>query len=202
MIFNEDLFNEEIILENSKARLTPLNENDFTELNKIAFDTRIWELGMSNLVNKKDLQNYIGTALDERLAKDSYPFLIFDKRMNCAAGSTRFGSISIPNKRLEIGWTWMHPKHHGTGLNNACKYLMLQFAFEVLKVNRVELKTDVLNQQSRKAILKIGATEEGIFRRHQVTSIGRVRDSVFFSIINTEWESIKNTIFKDLSLTQ
>ncbi len=157
---------------------------------------------MSNLLNDGDLQKYIGIALEERLAKASYPFLIFDKQMNCAAGSTRFGSISIPNKRVEIGWTWTHPKHHGTGLNKACKYLLLQFAFEVLKVNRVELKTDVLNQQSRKAILKIGATEEGIFRRHQVTSTGRIRDSVFFSIINTEWENIKNTIFKDFSLIQ
>ncbi len=162
---------------------------------------RIWELGMSNLVNTEDFQKYIGTALEERLAKASYPFLIFDKQMNCVAGSTRFGSISIPNKRIEIGWTWM-PEHHGTGLNKACKYLLLQFAFEELKVNRVELKTDVLNQQSRKAILKIGAKEEGIFRSHQVTSTGRVRGSVLFSIINTEWENIKNTIFKDFSLVQ
>ncbi len=199
MIFNNDLFKEEIILENQIARLTPLMESDFAELNKIAYDPRLWELGMSNLLNDGDLQKYIGIALEERLAKASYPFLIFDKQMNCAAGSTRFGSISIPNKRVEIGWTWTHPKHHGTGLNKACKYLLLQFAFEVLKVNRVELKTDVLNQQSRKAILKIGATEEGIFRKYQITSTGRVRDSVFFSIINTEWENIKNKIFKELS---
>ena len=154
---------------------------------------------MSNLVNSGDLKKYIDTALDERLTKVSYPFLIFDKQMNCVAGSTRFGSISIPNNRVEIGWTWIHPKHHGTGLNKACKYLLLQFAFEVLKVNRVELKTDALNLQSRKAILKLGATEEGIFRKYQVTSTGRVRDSIFFSILNSEWEDIKNTIFKDLS---
>ncbi len=199
MIFNNDPFKEEIILENEMARLTPLNESDFSELNNIAYDPRIWEWGMSNLVNDGDLQKYIGTALEERQANVSYPFLIFDKLMHCAAGSTRFGSISIPNNRVEIGWTWIHPKHHGTGLNKACKYLLLQFAFEVLKVNRVELKTDALNQQSRKAILKTGATEEGIFRKHQVTSTGRVRDSVFFSIIDTEWENIKNTIFRDLS---
>ena len=199
MILNNDLFKEEIILENKIARLTPLSESDFAELDKIAYDPRIWEWGMNNLVNAADLKNYISTALEERLTKASYPFLIYDKQMNCVAGSTRFGSISIPNKRVEIGWTWIHPKHHGTGLNKACKYLLLQFAFEVLKVNRVELKTDVLNQQSRKAILKIGATEEGIFRKYQITSTGRVRDSVFFSIVDTEWENIKSTIFKDLS---
>ena len=200
-MIDNDLFKEEIILENEIARLTPLMESDFAELNKIAYDPRLWEWGMSILINAGDLHKYIGTALEERLTKASYPFLIFDKQMNCVAGSTRFGSISIPNKRVEIGWTWMHPKHHGTGLNKACKFLLLQFAFEVLKVNRVELKTDTLNQQSRKAIIKIGATEEGIFRKHQVTSTGRVRDSVFFSIINTEWENIKNTIFKNLSGT-
>ena len=198
MILNDDLFREEIILENEIARLTPLNENDFSELNKIAYDPRIWEWGMSNVVNAGDLQKYISVALEERSAKASYPFLIFDKKMNCVAGSTRFVSISIPNNRVEIGWTWIHPKHHGTGLNKACKYLLLQFAFEMLKVNRVELKTDVLNLQSRKAILKIGAIEEGVFRKYQVTSTGRVRDSVYFSIINIEWENIKNTIFKDL----
>ncbi len=199
MILNNNLFTEEIILENKLARLTPLKESDFAELDKIAYEPRIWEWGMSNLVNEGYLRNYISEALEERLAEASYPFLIFDKQMNCVAGSTRLGSISISNKRVEIGWTWIHPKHHGTGLNKACKYLLLQFAFEVLKVNRVELKTDVLNLQSRKAILKIGATEEGIFRKHQVTSTGRVRNSVFFSIINTEWENIKNTIFKELS---
>ncbi len=199
MILNNNLFTEEIILENKLARLTPLKESDFAELDKIAYEPLIWEWGMSNLVNADDLKKYISAALQERSANASYPFLIFDKKMNRVAGSTRFGLISIPNKRVEIGWTWIHPKHHGTGLNKACKYLLLQFAFEVLKVNRVELKTDALNQQSRKAILKIGATEEGIFRKHQVTSTGRVRDSVFFSIIHTEWENIKGTIFKDLS---
>ncbi len=142
MILNNDLFKEEITLENKLARLMPLKESDSAELHKIAYDPRIWEWGMNNVSNNDDLQKYISTALEERLAKASYPFLIFDKQVNCVAGSTRFGSISIPNKRVEIGWTWIHPKHQGTGLNKACKYLLLQFAFEVLKVNRVELKTE------------------------------------------------------------
>ncbi len=194
---SEFFFEKDIRLENKRARLTQLKAEDVYELDKIAYEPSIWQLGMSNVKEQKDLEQYIDIALNERAAKTSYPFLIFDKQTNSVAGSTRYGNISFANKRLEIGWTWIHPKHQGTGLNKACKFLLLQFAFETLQMNRVELKTDVLNQQSQKAMRKIGAKEEGIFRRHQVTSAGRVRDSIFFSIINTEWKEIKQSIFKE-----
>ncbi len=197
MITEENFFTSSIILENERAKLTPLHKDDINELDKIAYEPSLWELGMSNLKNKNDLVQYIDTALEERKNKTSYPFLIFDKQTNSVAGSTRYGNISFPFKRLEIGWTWMHPAFQGTGLNKACKFSLLQFAFETLQFNRVELKTDLLNQQSQKAMRKIGAKEEGIFRKHQITSTGRVRDSIFFSIINTEWEEIKHTIFKE-----
>jgi len=190
-------FNQEIILENERTRLTPLRATDFEKLDSIAYHPAIWKLGMSNLKEAADLKAYIQIALTEKEQQLSYPFLIFDKQKNKVAGSTRFGNISFANKRLEIGWTWIHPDFHGTGLNKACKFLLLDFAFETLAFNRVEIKTDALNQQSRKAILKIGATEEGIFRQHQVTSEGRVRDSVFFSIIKNEWPLIKSTIFNE-----
>lgn len=193
----DTFFAEEIILENERAKLTPLKKVDQEALEDIAYEPQIWKWGMSDLKNSSDLASYIDTALAEKKNKISYPFLIFDKKLNCAAGSTRFGSISPPNKRVEIGWTWMHPKHQGSGLNKACKFLLLRFSFETLHVNRVELKTDVLNQQSRKAIARIGAKEEGIFRKHQVTSSGRERDSIYFSIIKSEWPVIKETIFKE-----
>src|SRR5207302_8573385 len=108
---------EEIILENERARLTPLKKADFNELDKIAYEPQIWQWGMSDLKDQKDLRNYIDTALHERANKQSYPFLIFDKLTNSVAGSTRLGSVSIPNKRVEIGWTWIHPRHQGTSLN-------------------------------------------------------------------------------------
>ena len=193
----ENFFNEEVILENKRARLTPLKKNDHAVLMKIAFEPQLWEWGMSSIKNDAALSTYIDVALQEKENNISYPFLIYDKKLNCVAGSTRFGTISIPNKRLEIGWTWIHPMHQGSGLNKACKFLLLQFAFEKLMVNRVELKTDLLNQQSRKAIAKIGATQEGIFRKHQVTASGRERDSVFFSITYNEWPEIKTRIFSE-----
>ena len=195
---NGTFFEQYIMLENERARLTPLKEADFETLDDIAYHPEIWKLGMNNLTAPEDLQEYIQTALTERTNHLSYPFLIFDKQQQKVAGSTRFGNISFAHKRLEIGWTWLHPSFHGTGLNKACKFLLLQFAFETLQFNRVEIKTDVLNNQSRKAILKIGAKEEGIFRKHQVTAGGRVRDSIYFSITNDEWPSIRSTVFKDL----
>jgi N-acetyltransferase len=196
----ENLFDQEIVLENKRVRLTALQENDFTILEKIAFEERIWQWGLSNLSTPDLLLTYINTALQERKIGQSYPFLIYDKESGAFAGSTRYGAISAPNKRLEIGWTWLHPDFHGTGLNSACKFELLKFAFEDLGTNRVEFKTDALNWQSRKAIRKLGATEEGLFRKHLITSTGRIRDSVFYSIIVEEWPMIKKTVFKEYCL--
>ena len=106
-------------------------------------------------------------------------------------GSTRFGGIDTKNRRAEIGWTWINPKWQRTAINTEAKLLMLKHAFEVWKCIRVELKTDVLNEKSRNAILRIGAKEEGIFRQHLITDSGRFRDTVYFSIIDTEWEAMK-----------
>jgi RimJ/RimL family protein N-acetyltransferase len=196
-MLEEDFFQKEIILENNRARLTPLKATDLPDLEKVAYEPSLWKLGMSNIKEQKHLQEYINIALAERAAKVSYPFLIFDKQTKSVAGSTRYGNISFPNKRLEIGWTWIHPEHQGTGLNKACKFLLLQFAFEQLGFNRVELKTDVLNQQSQKAMRKIGAKEEGVFRKHSITAEGRIRDSIFFSITNDDWKEIRPAIFKE-----
>ncbi len=198
MINENNFFDTEILLENERARLTSLKADDIDELDKVAYEPSIWQLGMSNIKEQKDLEEYIDIALKEKTTKISYPFLIFDKQTNSVAGSTRYANISFQHKKLEIGWTWIHPKHQGTGLNKACKFLLLQYAFEQLKFNRVELKTDVLNRQSQKAMRKIGAKEEGIFRCHSITSSGRIRDTIFFSIINNEWKEIKTSIFRDV----
>ena len=193
-----EFFNQHLVLENERARLTPLMEADLDDLRKIAFDGRIWKLGLSNLENDVDLRVYINEAIRERENGISYPFKVFDKVSGEVAGSTRFGNVSLIHKRAEIGWTWLHPRFHSSGLNKSCKFLLLRYAFETLQLNRIELKTDVLNLQSRKAILKIGAKEEGVFRKHLITSTGRVRDSVYFSIIDEEWASLKETVFAGL----
>ncbi|MDO9375341.1 MAG: GNAT family protein [Ferruginibacter sp.] len=193
----QDFFSIDLVLENDRARLIPMTIAHFSLLETIAYEPSLWKLGMSNISGPEQLKAYMESAISERGQEVSYPFVIIDKIQNAVAGSTRFGNISFQHKRLEIGWTWLHPNFHGTGLNKACKFLLLQFAFEQLEFNRVEIKTDVLNQQSRKAIQKIGGKQEGIFRKHQVTSEGRVRDSIYFSITNDEWPGLRQTVFKD-----
>jgi RimJ/RimL family protein N-acetyltransferase len=121
----------------------------------------------------------------------SLPFVIVDQASNRIIGSTRYGNIDTTHRRLEIGWTWLTPGFQRGLANTEAKRLLLTHAFETLGVNRVELKTDALNEKSRKAIARIGATQEGIFRKHLITASGRVRDTVYFSIIDSEWPAIK-----------
>lgn len=186
-----DFFGWDIHLQNDRVLLRPLEAGDLEKLESIAYHPSIWEMGTVNISSKDQLQKYIRNALEERKNNLSYPFIIYDKLNGSFAGSTRFGTFSFPNKRLEIGWTWLHPDYQRSGLNRHCKYILLQYAFEVLGMHRVEFKTDVLNLQSRNAILGIGAKKEGIFRKHMITETGRIRDSIYFSIIDEEWPGIK-----------
>jgi len=197
MLTLENFFNSEITLENERAKLTPLKKEDQVVLEGIAYEPQIWQWGMSDLKNSSDLAAYIDAALSEKQNRISYPFLIFDKKLNSTAGSTRFGSISIPNKRVEIGWTWYKPSLQRTGINKACKFLLLTFGFEALDLNRIELKTSSLNLKSQGAMLKIGAVKEGILRRHSINDSGKVRDTVYFSFIKEEWLEIKQRIFSE-----
>jgi RimJ/RimL family protein N-acetyltransferase len=109
-------------------------------------------------------------------------------------GSTRFGNIEPMHKRVEIGWTWIVPKYQRSFVNTEAKFLMLSHAFEVWGVNRVEFKTDVLNERSRRALLRIGAKEEGVMRRHMIRANGVIRDSVYYSIIADEWPEVKGRL--------
>lgn len=134
---------------------------------------------------------YVATALDDFRTGRSLPFVIIAQDPNEIIGSTRYGNIDVENRRLEIGWTWLARRWQRTAANTETKLLLLSYAFETLKMQRVELKTDALNKKSRDAIVRLGATQEGIFRKHIVTSSGRIRDSVYYSILDTEWPAIK-----------
>jgi RimJ/RimL family protein N-acetyltransferase len=151
-----------------------------------------------NVKTADDMQSYIETALDEQKRGVSLPFVTIDKSSNTIVGSTRFGNIDRRNRRVEIGWTWINPKWQRTAINTEAKFLMLARAFEIWKCIRVELKTDALNEKSRKAIARIGAKEEGILRNHMITDSGRFRDTVYFSIIDTEWEKVKENLLSRL----
>ncbi len=138
-----------------------------------------------------DFDKVIVKAFREQERGESVVFATVERRSGCAIGSTRFMNIDRINRRVEIGSTWIAPAWQRTSVNTEAKYLMLRHAFEVWKCIRVELKTDALNQKSRNAILRIGAKEEGTLRRHLMTWTGRVRDTVYFSILDDEWLQVK-----------
>ena len=192
---SKELLSRDFSLENNRALLVPLHMSHVEDLKDVALEPSLWEITLSAIDNEQDLQQYIAWALSERERGLSYPFLIIDKATGKTAGSTRYTNISHEHKRLEIGYTWIGTAFQGTGLNKACKFELLRFAFEKLKFNRVEFKTDALNQKSQQALLKIGAKQEGTLRTHSITARGRVRDSVYFSIIASEWQQVKEEIF-------
>ena len=183
------------VLENKRVLLQPLQSGHLEALLSVALEPSLWIMGVTQILDQQDLEKYIHTALAERAAQTAIPFMIIDKKENRVAGSTRFMSLTLPHKRVEIGATWITPSLQGSGLNKAMKFAMLQHAFEVMGLNRVEFKTDELNTQSRNAILSLGCKQEGILRSHMVTSTGRIRNSVYFSLLKEEWPDVKQRIF-------
>lgn len=173
------------------VRLEPLAIDHVAALARVGLEPELWRWIPEAVTTVEEMRAYVATALDEARRGVSLPFVIINQASNQIIGSTRYGSIEIGDRRLEIGWTWITPAFQRTAVNTKAKLLLLTHAFEKLRLNRVEFKTDALNEKSRNALRRIGAIEEGIFRKHKVTASGRIRDSVYFSIIDTEWPAVK-----------
>ena len=176
-----------MILENSRARLVPFSERAAENLNEIIFDKEIWTYMGHYIIDEKDLKEYIQNTLSAQEQKLAIPFLIVDKDYGSLAGCSRFGKLDYTNKRAEIGWTWYGTKFQGTGLNMAAKELMLDYGFNQLEFNRIQLGADKRNIRSQKAIEKLGATCEGIRRNHYIDSEGACQDDVYYSITKEDW---------------
>ncbi|MBA3631767.1 MAG: GNAT family N-acetyltransferase [Acidobacteria bacterium] len=189
---------KEIILGGKFVSLVPLRLEHLDTLYEIGLDKSLWFWTVNVIKNLDDMRCYVETALDEFERKVSLPFVTIEKSSGKIVGSTRFGNIDTKNRKVEIGWTWINPRWQRTFINTEAKLLMLAHAFETWNCIRVELKTDVLNEKSRNAILRIGAKEEGILRQHVITDAGRFRDSVYFSIIDSEWREVKANLEKKL----
>jgi N-acetyltransferase len=185
---------EEIILEGKFIRLEPLSLSHLDDLTAVGLDEELWRLIPTQIRSRDDMKRYIKTASDEKSRGVSLPFATVLRKTGKAIGSTRFGNIDANNRRAEIGWTWLTSAHQRTYANSEAKLLMLTHAFETWKCIRIEFKTDALNEKSRNAILRIGATQEGIFRQHVICQNGRLRDSVYFSILHSEWASLKERL--------
>jgi N-acetyltransferase len=173
------------------VRLEPLTKAHLAGLAEVGLDQELWRWIPTPVRTPEEMAAYIQTALDEQARGISLPFAIMEQATARAIGRTRYGNIDRTNHRVEIGWTWVAQAWQRTAINTEAKYLLLKHAFETLGCLRVELKTDSLNEKSRAAILRLGAREEGIFRNHMITSSGRIRHTVYFSIIDSEWPAVK-----------
>ena len=180
-----------LVLEGVHVRLEPLSNGHLEGLAQVGLEEELWRWIPAPVRTQAEMAAYIETALDEQARGVSLPFAIVDKATGRPVGSTRYGNIDRIHHRMEIGWTWVARHYQRTAVNTEAKYLLLKHAFETLGCMRVELKTDSLNERSRAAILRIGAREEGIFRNHMITSSGRIRHTVYFSIIDSEWPAVK-----------
>jgi N-acetyltransferase len=189
---------EPIFLEDESVCLAPLMNEHFESLCEAGLEKEIWRWSPEEILTPEAMRKYVATALDERRRGVSMPFVTIDKRTNKIVGATRFGNIDAQNLRAEIGWTWINPAWQRTYVNTHAKLLMLSHAFETWNCIRVEFKTDALNEKSRAAIRRLGAKEEGIFRQHMICASGRLRDSVYFSILDNEWQGVKENLLRKL----
>lgn len=163
-------------------------------LTAIGLDPEIWRRAIAPIRTPEEMRSYMDAALQLQREGTALPFVTVERSSGRVVGSSRFANYDRSNRRIEIGWTWLAPAWQRTATNTEAKYLMLTHAFEGLGCVRVEFKTDVLNSQSRMAILRIGAKEEGILRKHTLTWTGRYRDSVYYSILDEEWPEVKDRL--------
>jgi len=189
-------FDKDYILENDKIILRPMVEADFDLL--LEFSTNepdIWSFNALGPNSADNLNKYIQTALNNKKAKNDYPFVVIDKTENRAIGSTRFYAINLANKTLELGYTWYGKKYQGTYVNKNCKYLLLEFAFEHLNMERVGFRANNLNKRSISAMKSIGCVEEGVLRNFSTDAKGDRIDAMVLSIIRDEWfETVKQNL--------
>ena len=172
-------------------RLEPLSLAHQDRLCAVGLDAELWRWAQTSLATPTDMRAYIETALTWQAQGTALPFAIVARTTGQVVGSTRYANIDRADRRLEIGWTWLARAAQRTPVNTETKYLLLCHAFEVLRCIRVEFKTDLLNERSRAALLRIGAKQEGVLWSHMITASGRVRDSVYFSILAAEWPAVK-----------
>lgn len=187
-----NILHEEFTGEN--IQIVPMENKHIQGLYEIANDQTIWTHLPKTIQTLTDMESFVQEASSKKQTGTEFPFVILLRENNKIIGTTRFLDISHKNKTLEIGWTWLTPSVWGKETNTECKYLLLRHCFETLNVIRVQLKTDERNIRSQKAIERIGGVREGIFRNHMIRKDGTNRNSVIYSIIESEWGEVKNKL--------
>ena len=185
-------------LENERVKLTLLDLSNYDNLSDISKEPNLIFYSPSKIDTDDDLKAYVQLAVDGYYHKSIIPFLIYDKQLQKYAGSTRFGLINWKNKVLHIGWTWIGHEFQGTGLNKHIKFLMLNYAFEILDFEKVEFRIDARNMKSRRAVEKLGAKLEGILRKDTLMQDGFRRNTCCYGILKEEWPQVKATIISSI----
>ncbi|OCB77606.1 N-acetyltransferase [Flavobacterium piscis] len=194
-------FSDNIILEDDLVLLRPLQESDVNNLLEISInEPETWKYSLVGADGKENLIKYIQSAIKNREDKKEFPFIVFDKKSQKYAGSTRFYDMNLEFKTLQLGYTWYGSAFRGTGLNKHCKFLLLQFAFETLGIERVEFRADNSNERSIAAMKSIGCKVEGVLRSHMPTINKEIRrDSIVLSILKNEWfDEVKENLKQKL----
>ena len=177
-------------LENERVLMRPLKPDDYIHLAYFSEnEPELFKYSISLVTGVENLKNYINSTLLARENGVEYPFIVYDKRSGKYAGTTRFYDIQLQNKSLQLGYTWYGQEFHGSGLNKHCKFLLLQFAFETIGVERVEFRANKLNERSKAAMISIGCTVEGVLRKNVLEPSGIRRDTIILSILKEEWQS-------------
>ena len=180
-----------ITLQASDVKLIPLLPSHREALLEAATDGQLWELWYTSVPSPTTIEAYLDFALNEQANQRALPFAVVDTATNKIIGATRYCNAEPEYKRLEIGYTWYAQSYQRTGVNTACKYLLLTHAFEQLKTIAVEFRTHWHNHRSRNAIARLGAKQDGVLRNHRTDTDGCLRDTVVFSIIEHEWPAVK-----------
>lgn len=183
-----------ITISGEKVKLVPLNASHRGDLLIAAADGNLWDIWHTSVPSEKTVDNYIKSALEEAALGKGLPFVVIDLETDKVIGSTRFCKATPQFRRVEIGYTWYAKSYQRTGVNTECKLLLLSHAFEKLNAIAVEFKTNWHNHASRNAILRLGAKQDGVLRNHRFDAEGVMRDTVIFSIINSEWASVKKNL--------
>ncbi|WP_433972751.1 GNAT family N-acetyltransferase [Tunturiibacter lichenicola] len=182
------------VLDGVRVRLEPMTEDHLVALEGVAYDDRIWRYMIVWVKSRDDLRAWLESALREKTAGTSLPWVTVLKSGKRVIGSSRLFNLDLRHRTVELGHTWLAPQYHGAGLNAEAKLLQLRYAFDELGLNRVGLKTHHDNLQSQAAMRKIGAVEEGTLRNHLVMPDGSARHSVYFSIIREEWPWVRSLL--------
>lgn len=192
-----DRLNTEVQLENDRILLLPFEHPRNEELKEIIYNDDIWTYMGAYVRTERDFANYAEQTLLDKKNGICYPFIIIDKKHDSVAGCTRYGYLNPMSEKCEIGWTWYGTEFQGTGLNKACKYELLKFGFENIGFRRIQFSADSENQRSQRAIEKLGAKKEGVFRNNYIDAEGRSKHDVYYSIIQEEWHYLKPMYFKE-----